>query len=217
MTGIATPPHTARDLLTRAAFTGASRVGGAAHALFCSVYFGIKHRAADPWQYSSSDYEREKRERVLSALRDGPPASALEVGCSEGIFTAELARVSRFRSVVGVDISRAALRRARARCRDLAHVRFEHGDAFRSLPPGPFDVVVCAELLYYAGVRTLDLARLAAAAIAPGGRLLLVHPWPEARQLHSPFLSGAAFALVREDVHQHDVRPYALTIMERTS
>jgi hypothetical protein len=94
-------------------------------------------------------------------------------------------------------------------------VRFVHGDAFSALPHGPFDLIVCAELLYYAGTRVGGLARRMIAEVRPAGRLVVVHPWPESATLHAPFRDSADLTLVREVIHQDPVRPYAIAMFER--
>jgi peptidoglycan/xylan/chitin deacetylase (PgdA/CDA1 family)/2-polyprenyl-3-methyl-5-hydroxy-6-metoxy-1,4-benzoquinol methylase/GT2 family glycosyltransferase len=130
--------------------------------------------AADPWNYDSA-YEVEKYEHALSLLPNSRPARALELACAEGHFTERLA--PRVDELIAVDISGEALARARARTGG-EHVQFARADLFAdALPKGPFDVVFCAEVLYYAP--NLDaLAALAARiseALSPGGRVILAH------------------------------------------
>lgn len=216
MTDIKNPPHPVRDVLTRALFDGASLAGRRAHALVCALYFGYKHRAPDPWAYTSSPYEQRKYARTLALVAGRTYGRALEIGCSEGVFTRVLGEEVDAREVLGVDISRAAVRRARERCRDLAHVRFEQGDAFRTRPRGHFDLIVCAEVLYYAGVRAPAVARGLVSALAPGGRLVLVHEWPRARELHAPFDALAGLVPLAATVEDDPVRPYALAAFERS-
>jgi 2-polyprenyl-3-methyl-5-hydroxy-6-metoxy-1,4-benzoquinol methylase len=73
----------------------------------------------------------------------GPPASALEVGCGEGVVADRLHR--RFGGVVALDLPDAGLR---ADWRRLPGPRFLHASA-HELPFGDhrFDVVVAAEVL----------------------------------------------------------------------
>ena len=60
----------------------------------------------DPWRLSS-DYEREKYATTLEALPKQRYESALEVGCSIGILTRELA--SRCSLLLALDAAQAAL------------------------------------------------------------------------------------------------------------
>ena len=137
-------------------------------------YWEKIYRTADPWAYGS-DYEQTKYRRTLDLLPTGPIDTALELACSEGMFTKQLApRVGR---LTAADISQAALDRARARCAGLANVDYRRLDFFDEPLPEKLDLVVCAEVLYYLPDRS-ELSRVAAklaAALAPGGHLLTAH------------------------------------------
>jgi SAM-dependent methyltransferase len=209
------PPHPVRDALTRALFDGSSLAGSLGQRLVCALYFGYKHREADPWAYTSSPYEQRKYARTLSLVAGRAYGRALELGCSEGVFTRMLAEGGHGGELVAVDISRAALRRARERCAAWPHVRFERRDAFGALPPGRFDLVICAELLYYAGLRAPAVARRIAAALAPGGRVVLAHPTPRAAALHAPFHAMPELTLVGEGEEDDAVRPYVVAAFEK--
>jgi peptidoglycan/xylan/chitin deacetylase (PgdA/CDA1 family) len=128
----------------------------------------------DPWNYSSH-YETTKYSHTLSLIPGGRPQRALEVGCAEGHFTSQLA--SKVDRLTAVDISALALDRARHRCASYPHVEFEQLNIFEQPLPGPFDLIVCSELLYYA--RDLEVlsraARAIADALAPGGALVTAH------------------------------------------
>ena len=70
-------------------------------------------RDPDPWDFATSDYERDKYADSLAALGDRRFGRALEAGCSIGVFTQALARVAR--ELVAVDVSAAAVAAARER------------------------------------------------------------------------------------------------------
>jgi hypothetical protein len=54
-------------------------------------YFkGMYATESDPWQFATSAYERDKYAATLAALPRSRYASALEVGCSIGVFTHQL-------------------------------------------------------------------------------------------------------------------------------
>lgn len=102
----------------------------------------------DYWNYETSDYERAKYRRTMDFIMEWRPgnASVLEVGCSIGVFTELLA--AEFEHVTAIDISREALALA-ARRPSLASTRFIRSD-LRQLPAtSRYDVIVCAEILYY--------------------------------------------------------------------
>jgi len=139
-----------------------------------AAHFDRRYAASpDPWHYETSEYERDKYARTLAALprRIG---SALEAGCSIGVFTALLAE--RCRQLEAVDFSSVAVERARERTRDRPGVRVERRILPEELPDGSFDAIVCSELLYYwERELVLDGLRRFEAALAPGGRLVAVH------------------------------------------
>jgi peptidoglycan/xylan/chitin deacetylase (PgdA/CDA1 family) len=127
----------------------------------------------DPWDYET-DYEREKYE-LTATLIPSRVQRSLELGPAEGRFTRRLAECSEH--LTAGDISAIALARARLRCADLPNVEFAQIDAFDGSLGGPYDLVVCSEVLYYAEDRAvLDRTALALAeAIGPGGHLLSTH------------------------------------------
>ncbi len=169
----------------------------------------------DPWGYGSSAYEQRKYALALEAVRAHAWTRALEIGCGEGSFTQMLCEMGPGREVVGVDISAAALDRARKRLAGRPTVKLELRDAFASPPAGPFDLAICSEILYYAGRRITALAHGLAGTLTGGGRLVLVHPWPEARVLHAPFRTRAEFRELGERVERDPARPFAITVLER--
>ncbi|MBS4729281.1 class I SAM-dependent methyltransferase [Mycobacterium sp. SM1] len=112
---------------------------------------------------------------VVAEMAATPPGRALDVACGEGRNAIWLA--SRGWQVVGVDFSAVGLERA-ARLADRAgvaqRVAFRLADVVSDpLPAGPFDAVIVAYLQLAAGPRRVVL-RKAAAAVAPGGTLLVV-------------------------------------------
>jgi SAM-dependent methyltransferase len=133
----------------------------------------LAHESEDPWDYATSDYEQRKYRRTLEYLPEHP-GRTLELGCSIGVFTEMLA--PRASCLLAVDFSPTALARARARVHDAHHVQVLCRHLPEEMPGGPFDTIVCAEILYYwsadlvrAGLRRME------AALAPGGTLLAVH------------------------------------------
>lgn len=101
----------------------------------------------DPWGYCTSSYEHEKYADTLAALPLRPLGSALEVGCSIGVFTRQLAM--RCERVLGIDFSPRALALARARVSGLTNVQLRQASFPEQVPEGQWDVVVCSEVLYY--------------------------------------------------------------------
>ena len=112
--------------------------------------------SADPWGYCTSSYERKKYADTLAALPSRALGPTLEIGCSIGVFTTELAR--RCEQVVGLDFSSRALALARERVSHLSNVQLRQASFPEQASDGPWDVVVCSEILYYLDRDTLAQA-----------------------------------------------------------
>ncbi len=132
----------------------------------------------DPWRFATSAYEREKYAASLAALDRPRYARALEIGCSIGVFTAALA--ARCETLLAIDISTAALERARKRCVELENVRFERLTVPGDFPDGEFDLVTLCEVGYYFDDGDAQRTReRIVTALEPNGTLLLVHFLPK--------------------------------------
>jgi SAM-dependent methyltransferase len=127
----------------------------------------------DPWEYETSAYEQAKYRRTLGVLpkRTG---RTLELGCSVGVFTEMLA--PRCESLLAVDFSPTALEHARHRLAGAANVELAERRLPEGTPAGPFDTIVCAEVLYYWSAALVgEGLRRIEAALAPAGTLVVVH------------------------------------------
>jgi LmbE family N-acetylglucosaminyl deacetylase len=141
-------------------------------SLRAGYFEAIHERKADPWGFESRWYEQRKRDITIASLPDERYATALEIGCSIGVLTDQLAgRVDDLRAV---DVSAAAVERARARLGDRA--RIERADVLVAFPEGSFDLIVLSEVGYYFGrdglAHVLDSVE---AGLAPDGVLLACH------------------------------------------
>ncbi len=145
------------------------RVGSIERAYFDALYAADP----DPWQFATSDYERHKYAASLAALPDAIYRSGLEVGCSIGVFTRQLA--TRCRDLLALDLADAALAQARRDC-DAPHVRFENRSVPDEWPKGEFDLIVLSEVLYYLNIAALSrVAKEVDHCLLKGGVVLLVH------------------------------------------
>jgi SAM-dependent methyltransferase len=127
----------------------------------------------DPWGYDSSPYELGKYVRTLSSLGERRFGAALEIGCSNGAFTARLA--PRCERLLGIDYSAEAVRLAAERVGGREGVAVERRDIRDGVPAGPWDLIVCSEVLYYWDEdRILEFLRRAEDALEPDGSLLVV-------------------------------------------
>lgn len=135
-------------------------------------YFEALYAAdPDPWRFATSDYERDKYAASMTALPPRWFAAGLEVGCSIGVLTRQLAPLCS--RLLSLDVAEGALAQARARC---PNVRFERRVVPDEWPPGRFDLMVFSEVLYYLDATALQATAVRAmSAIEPGGTMLLVH------------------------------------------
>jgi LmbE family N-acetylglucosaminyl deacetylase/SAM-dependent methyltransferase len=139
-----------------------------------SRFDGTHAARDDPWGVTTRWYERRKRALVLGALPDERYGTVLEVGCSIGVVTSELA--PRADHVLALDVSPVAVQRARERLADQPHVRVDCADASEGLPEGRWDLVVLGEVGYYLEPAALTtLLDGVAAALTPTGTLVACH------------------------------------------
>ena len=138
-------------------------------------YFDAIYAAdPDPWRFAASEYERLKYAATLTALPRSRYRHALEIGCSIGVFTRALAQ--RCDAVTALDVARAALDQAQARCRDVPGVAFALMQVPAAWPAGRFDLLVLSEVVYYLDrADVARLARRAAGCLEPGADIVLVH------------------------------------------
>ena len=127
----------------------------------------------DPWDMETSAYEAAKYDATLGALARPRYGAALEVGCSIGVLTARLA--ARCDRVLALDVSGAALSRARARP-GTGNVEWRRAEVPADWPRGRYDLVVLSEVLYFLEpdeVRTV--AALVARDLAADGEAIVVN------------------------------------------
>jgi SAM-dependent methyltransferase len=135
----------------------------------------LYERSDDPWGYVTSGYERDKYAATIAALPPRPLGRVLEVGCSIGVFTALLA--PRCRRLVAIDFSARAIELARERLRGQPRVELVRASFPEQAPAGPWDLVVCSEVLYYLDADTFARALDWLAAQLAGGASVLAVSW----------------------------------------
>ncbi len=148
----------------------------------------------DPWRFTTSAYERDKYDHTMAALEGRRFARGLEFGCSIGVLTERLAGVCE--ELVAVDVSERAVASARERLAGRDGVEVERRSLPEETPDGPFDLIVCSEVLYYFDAELLSvvLNELGARLVA-GGSLLAVHWRPQTRTY--PLQGDEAHELLR--------------------
>lgn len=140
----------------------------------------------DPWGYSTP-WGTTHLQTVRKFLDNGQPnhlfKTACEIGCGEG-FVTELV-VPHCKSLLAVDISDAALDRAKQRCRAAANIRFAKWDLLKDPIPGTYDLLLVMGVLECIHRRAdLRAARnKIVQMVSPGGYVLLTvtkeHPITE--------------------------------------
>jgi 2-polyprenyl-3-methyl-5-hydroxy-6-metoxy-1,4-benzoquinol methylase len=136
-------------------------------------YFEEKYKAdIDPWQFRTSDYERDKYQATLESLTKDRYASALEVGCSIGVLTELLSR--RCVNLLAIDASATAIEAAKVI--NKPNVTFRIANLPAEFPSGRFDLIVLSEVLYYFSALDLEeVARLCTNAISRDGEIVVCH------------------------------------------
>lgn len=181
-------------------------------------YFQNLYREkADPWNFGTSPYEDEKYRATLAALPREHYANALEIGCSIGVFTAQLA--PRCSSLLGIDVSDDALARAVDGCHEFPQAFFKRMHVPGEYPEGQFDLITLCEVGFYLSLS--DLNRLRGKIInslAKKGTIILVHWTPPvdghattSRQVHEAFRHTK---LLRHH-HGFSAATYRLDVFER--
>lgn len=184
--------------------------------------FAHRYRNPDPWNYAGSPYEHRKYDLKVALLKSAsaerPFCRVLELGSGEAAFTERLAQAGVAEEIVGMEFVAAAVTRARERLADRPHVTFVEGNVSDGLPEGPFDLVLCSEILYYLGPsrRVRSLAQRVVDVLTSGGNLLLLSAWPAARVIHRPFTRHRELELVAEHVEHDDTRPYLIQVLRRS-
>ena len=117
------PDHTLAEVGRASLRKNNLRADGAASGLWIEsipegslppAYFRqIYERSGDPWNFEKSAYEADKYQETLRSMPRKIYENALEVGCSIGVFTQQLAQ--RCELLLSVDVSDKALDAARQR------------------------------------------------------------------------------------------------------
>ena len=183
-----------------------------------AAYFDrLYTQTRDPWQFETSEYEAGKYRNTLAALPLNRYENALEVGCSIGVLTADLA--PRCGALLSLDVSDKAIAVARERCALLPQVRFARMQFPQEAPDGRFDLVLLSEVCYYWQHTELAVAASLLAAQQPaGGHLVLVHHTPAVPdypltgdEVHTFWLGRPEWATLRDEHFEG----YRLTVLER--
>lgn len=175
----------------------------------------------DPWNFETSEYERNKYQATVQALPRASYQHGFEIGCSIGVLTELLAK--KCQSLLSIDTAEKPLVRARQRLAEKPHVTLQKMEVPDQFPEQKFDLVVMSEVGYYLAMA--DLTRLAQKIIGHldnGGHLLLVHWTPFVHdypltgdQVHEAFLqlSGEGQPFKHLNGFRHDT--YRLDLFQK--
>ncbi len=184
------------------------------------AHYEAAWRAGDPWELPGSDYEQTRYAHHLEMLAGRRYPRVLEVGCGSGRLTALLAGIAD--RVIAVDVSLAAIERARQRISSISQegvrgaIEFRVADVIQSnvVDEGPWDLVVLSEVIYCLGwlYPFFDVAYFASRLFNhthAGGRLLLAntigdrHDWLQRPWLIATYrdlFRNVGFEIEREDI-----------------
>ncbi len=148
---------------------GARTTSGSLRREFFDAFYRGR---SDPWGFETRWYEERKRAVTLASLPRARFRAGLEIGCSTGVLTAELA--GRCDRMTGVDVAEAALTAARERLGD--QVELVRLDTPERWPVGQFDLVVLSEVGYYYDADDLEVAiSRAVGSLTEDGVLVACH------------------------------------------
>lgn len=170
-----------------------------------AAYFEQIYQHPDPFQYRDRWYEARKRALTLASLPRQRYRNGWELGCSNGVLTAELA--ARCDALLATDLSAAALAEASVSTQAHANVRLQQASHPDQWPQGQFDLIVVSEVGYYLPPQdVVTMATQLRGSLADDGLLLAchwVHPFAEARtsaaQVHRAFARGLEEAFFYQD------------------
>ncbi len=175
----------------------------------------------DYFGYQSNPYELTKYERTLALVKQwrGDRRTALEIGCSVGVFTAMVA--PEFEEMVATDIASEALGLAKTQVAGKGRVSYVQSDVISLNLGRKFDVIFCAEVLMY--VREKDAALACAvldAHLAENG--LIIEVSQQDREAGKPKffhgwdkVLGKYFEIAHHERFEDAVRPYEIIAYQR--
>ena len=172
----------------------------------------------DPWDYASRPYEQKKYCDTLDVVLANchATASALEVGCSIGVFTRMMAPL--FGNILAIDLSSEAVRLAARNVAGAGNVEVQRVDFLRlDAKALTFDVIFFAEVLYYfSEEQAPDVCRALHRLLSERGVFVVVHPVePEAGPLPWDGIFGQTFERQAAVTIEEPERPYEISIYSR--
>lgn len=227
-TRIAPPPPpgpATRDggrLLHRALFRCLSRLPqGLRDSGRRKVFDAMFALSDDPWGYEEVAYEHRKQGHLLDAI-SSEARTVVEVGCADGHNLVALARRRPDLTIIGTDVSSAAVAIATRRTRLYPNVEVVRSDdcgSLRAAVERHIDCVILSEVLYYLGSeRTVrDALQPVHQLMSPDCRVILLHGSTDADVLHQRAMQALElYALDHRRVDDPE-RPFVMTVAARSA
>lgn len=131
-------------------------------------------REPDPWGFEEKTFEADKRRATIGALGSRRFRRGLEIGCANGVLTAEVAPLCD--ALLALDVSERALALARPRMETFENVTLARAEVPRDWPSGTFDLIVLSEVLYFLSADEItEVAALSWHSLSKDGVCLLVN------------------------------------------
>jgi predicted TPR repeat methyltransferase len=159
-------------------------------------------KKTDPWDYKTSSFEAYKRSKTVGVLNGRAFNKGLELGCSIGVLTAELA--AHCQSLIGVDGSQTACDLARTALKNYPNVRIIQArfpEDVRVLEAlGQLDLLILSEVLYFFSANDMQaLASYVRTSLIAGGQCIVVNFDGDTQAGFSGFEADQLFAHLTED------------------
>lgn len=133
-----------------------------------------EYSSPDPWGYFDNPEDSLRREILVGELSNFKSTRTLDIGCGNGFITEFIPGSS----VVGVDISKAAIEEAKKRSKS-SHIEYRSGSLFELSPAslGTFDCIVITGVIYdhYIGKSLPLVYQIIDDLLEDNGLLLSVH------------------------------------------
>lgn len=136
----------------------------------------IYSETPDPWDYLRT-VQQARYQTAIQALDEARQqekfATALEIGCSEGMFTELL--TERCGKLLALDISTVALGRAKDKCQRYTNIDFKQWDLSKDTLSETFDLVTIMDVLeyFYRPSSLRNVRDKIVSFVKPGGYLLV--------------------------------------------
>ena len=129
---------------------------------------------SDPWNFTQSEYEQTRFNKIVEGLAHRHYRKAFEPGCSIGTLTERLATLAD--TVDAADFSPTAAAHATQRCAHLPNVHIACAALTGKTPLAGYDLIILSEIGYYFRLNQWrsTVAQLAA-SMDPGATVLASH------------------------------------------